>query len=220
MRALNRSRSIVIGVILVIAVLALTILGTVQPLEAAGPPNAVETEELNVDENGFIAVHEQGVADVNIVGGDSTVSIDDTDPVEVNVSSMPTVDLDTATDEVLADIKDLLQQVVDQETSRVVVDQFRRKTLNMTSGQQKTFTFDPILATHLFIGSDGDEIQVLINNIGGTRAFIGSTDETFPVAFSVPFSYPVRISAVSVSCQNEVFDCRTDIAVFGLTVDE
>ena len=128
MKELSPPRSVVIGVMLLIAVLALTILGTVSPVDAAGPEDGLETTELNVDADGFIAVHEQGVADVNIVGGDSTVSIDDTDPVDVNVisipsvvvSSMPTVDLDTATDDVLADIKDLLEQSLNQPAASAV----------------------------------------------------------------------------------------------------
>jgi hypothetical protein len=49
-------------------VLGLALRGTVFEAEAKPPsPGSQPVEEQNVDANGYIAVHEQGVADVNVV---------------------------------------------------------------------------------------------------------------------------------------------------------
>jgi hypothetical protein len=237
MRTLNPPRSVVIGVILVIAVLALTVLGTTKPLEAAGPPDGLETEELNVDVNGFIAVHEQGVADVNIVGGDSTVSIDDTDPIDVDVigipaveissmpsvvvSSMPTVDLDAQTDDVLADIKDLLEQALDQPPASITpIDQTHRHSFNLTAtADPEKYEFPAILATQLLISTDDDEIDLIVRNGARVLFRTGSADNNFPVVFSIPFTHPVEMDSVEVECKNEVLTCSIDVSIFGFAVD-
>lgn len=229
MRALNPSRNVVIGVIVVIAVLALTILGTAKPLEAAGPPDGLKTEELNVDVNGFIAVHEQGVADVNIVGGDSTVSVDDSDPLDVDVismpavsvSSMPTVDLDAATDDVLADIKDLLEQGLNQPPASVVpIDQTHRHRFNLGStADPEKYEFPNILATQLLISTDDDEIALIVRNGARVLFSTGSTDNNFPIVFSIPFTHPVEMDSVEVECKNEALPCQVDVSIFGFAVD-
>lgn len=57
-------------------VLGLTLQGTVFEAEAKPPPETQPVEEQNVDGSGFIAVHEQGTADVNIVSMPSQPIID------------------------------------------------------------------------------------------------------------------------------------------------
>ena len=51
--------------------LGFALTSTVFEAEAKPPPEVQPVEEQNVDGSGFIAVHEQGVADVNVVSMDS-----------------------------------------------------------------------------------------------------------------------------------------------------
>ena len=52
-------------------VLGLALTATVFEADAKPPPEVQSVEEQNLDGSGFIAVHEQGVADVNVVSMDS-----------------------------------------------------------------------------------------------------------------------------------------------------
>lgn len=79
----NPRRMALAALSLLIVVVALTIVLKVNAVDAAGPPEGLETTELNVDADGFIAVHEQGVADVNVTN--ATLSADVTFPASQTV---------------------------------------------------------------------------------------------------------------------------------------
>jgi hypothetical protein len=70
---------------------------------------------------------------------------------------------------------------------------FHRFDISLTEFDEE-YEFPAILVTQLFIGSDGGELLLSV----------GATDETFPVAYSVPFTFPVRADSVTIYCYNEV----------------
>ena len=53
----------------------------------AGPPGGLEVTEQNVDGDGYIAVHEQGVADVNVTNGSLDVGVVFPEEQNVNVTN-------------------------------------------------------------------------------------------------------------------------------------
>jgi len=190
---------------------AATLLGSILIGVQAEPPDphngaSMPVRERNIDTNGWIAVHEQGIADVEVVGGTldvtGSVSVDNFPAVQsvtVNGGSMD-VNVTGGT----LDVNANLPSVTVIESDFVFV----------AAGEQTTFNFPTVQATSISFGADEDEFYIqAFGPLGMVMGFANLDADRFVVTES--FTYPVPIDSIVLSCENEQLACGVYVSVHG-----
>jgi hypothetical protein len=168
------------------------------------PGAPLPVREQNLDANGWIAVHEQGEADVNITNGSLQVS------GAVSVSNFPAAqDVNVTGGAVGASIAPATAAVVLEVTT--------------DAGEEETFLFADVNATAIALwdsslaGSNDPEANISVLsplNSGGTVVYMSFEDglDGFDIR---TFPQPVPVSGIHVYCANESVHCTLRIAVIG-----
>jgi hypothetical protein len=231
-RSLSNNKRIVLAVLAVICLLAgvvssseitrdrqLTTAVDVanRPLSTDGPPDprpgaTVPVREQNVDMDGWIAVHEQGTAAVDVTNSSLTVTgtVDVgnfPDEQDVHVTNFP------ATQDV---------NVVGGSLTAQPVTAVYKQTFSLGAGGADTVAFGPIDAT-----------TVILSKVPGTESLVTLFSPLVPWShptdsvwsLSDPdgnhslvvnaFQHPIPLDGVFVSCLNESEDCHIKVTVFG-----
>lgn len=197
---------------------------------AAAPPDPnvpnppLQVLEHNVDGNGWIAVHEQGTAnvyvedgqidayitggqiDANITGGEVEINNTPSNPVPVNVENLP-------------DEQDVYISAGLMSTpTREYYDRWSleaRQDGDADEAGPHWFADGPILASLIHFSAGEDEVVVLLQT--PTGAYITYDNENADNGnHSISLIYPIPIKGIRhVQCFNESENCNVDIAVFG-----
>lgn len=171
---------------------------------AAQPPGdrpETSVREQNVDPDGWIAVHEQGVADVNVTNSPLSVSGD------VRVSNLPQEQAVMVTNDVVT--------VAQAPASRA-----RVVTFSVDAGDEINPVFDPpINATMLSIRAFDEEVVVQfsspVSDEPGDRVLFMGGDSRNITERVVNLTQPIPISGVRILCQNDFEDCDGWVSVVG-----
>jgi hypothetical protein len=178
------------------------------------PNPPLQVLEYNVDSNGWIAVHEQGTADVSIL---SSTELD------VNVTN-DTLDVSGSTVEVsnFPDPQNVtVQGVVD--TSIAPANAAEIPNISVDSGESQTIDFATVNATTIVIwdnsvtGDNDPEFQLSIRSplTGGGRLFKYAYDEGLKSIDVRSFTHPIPVSGIEIWCKNESLACTVDVAIIG-----
>jgi hypothetical protein len=176
------------------------------PDPTPGPSQPVR--EQNLDPDGWIAVHEQGTAEVNVVGGSLSVS------GSVSVDNFPATQNVQVTGPVTTDLSPVIFGISDH--------------YGVQPDEIKTFSFPLLNATTLSISNVGGEeyllgllSPVLLQGPGPFSLGGG------PVVFSVTdtggnlesvlhsFTRPIPVNGIVIRCLNESESCSLDINIVG-----
>lgn len=189
------------------------------------PNPPVQVLEWNVDEDGFIRVHEQGTAsvdiidteelDVNVTGGQIDANITN-EKLTVDVDNWPSVQDVYIIDGRLASVNEVWADIINTGNDGNVVRDFGR-------------TID---TTHITVsitdqeGPDGDsEFQLMFYSPLVPGGFTGEPvlrmiDYSADLLYETQtFSYPVPLNGLRLVCANEAEDCNVAVTVFGFTGD-
>ena len=189
-----------------------------KPDPVDNPP--LQVREANLDATGYIAVHEQGTAkvdiqnselDVHVNGGEidatvtgGTVTVDNTasNPVPVTVENQPAE-----------------QDVVVVGGEMTVPTKVWNGVFGMLAGDDaETYMFSvgTIYATTIHVADGNDE--TLVEFFSPTTPDIAISFWDFDGAFiehTHSFTYPIPINGVRVTCENESESCSWTISVWG-----
>ena len=198
------------------------------PLWAGAKPDPVpnpplQVREANVDGDGWIAVHEQGtanvevqgVADVYVTGGQIDAEITGGN-VDVSGSTV-SVDNFPATQDVNV-TGGMIDALIPPATA------YSNPNLGvLEAGDTVTVDFATVFATTIVIWDssvtgDGDpEFQLWIRSPlnGGNSLFKYAYDETLYTIDMRSFTHPIPVSGVEVWCKNESADCTIGISIIG-----
>ena len=212
---------------------------TVQAQEPPDPtPGATKpVREQNLDTEGWIAVHEQGTAkvevqgtaDVNVTGGSidanvtggsidanisgGSVTVDNTNANPVPVVGIVTVDNFPGQQGVFVD------GGVMTPVTRAYYDFFDLDG-QKSSGLQY-FTGGPILATLIYVSHNDDKVKVRFFSEALAPAgpfhsilFIDAKEGGGP-DHTIPLTYPVEMDGFEIRCENDVNQCEVKITVVG-----
>jgi len=186
-------------------VLGSVLVGAAFAQSTATPPQTFSTREQNLDANGFIRVHEQGVlkADVNVSNF----------PNSVSVSNFP------ATQNVKVTGGEVLAKTAPVTTGFSTFMELQPKeyrTIELPS---------PINATNISLGKENNSAALyFMSDIpvsGGGNSSIGPTVfQVIDFGGKVPvvnhaFTRPVPIKSVFVNCVNTFQSCFIDLAIIG-----
>ncbi len=189
------------------------------------PNPPLQVLEHNVDANGWIAVHEQGTAsvdiidseelDVHVTGGqiDATITGGNVDVSGSTVS----VDNFPATQDV--NVTGGMIDALIPPASTVALPSFS----GLEAGDSAIVDFATVFATTIVIWDssvtgDGDpEFQLDIRSPlnGGGTIFQYSYDESLYTTDMRSFTHPIPVSGVEVWCKNESDNCTIGVAVIG-----
>lgn len=181
--------------------------------------------ESNLDSEGWIKVHEQGIAsvdivddeelDVHVTGGqiDATITGGNVDVSGSTVS----VDNFPATQDV--NVTGGTVDALIPPASTVALPSFT----GLEAGESTTVDFATVFATTIVIWDssvtgDGDpEFQLDIRSPlnGGGSIFQYSYDETLYTTDMRSFTHPIPVSGVEIWCKNESANCTIGVAVIG-----
>lgn len=204
---------------LIHVVLVALLLAAASSLYAEKPdPNVpnppIQVLEYNVDGNGWIAVHEQGTADV---------SISSSTELDVNVTN-DTLDVSGSAVEItnFPDPQNVaVQGMVD--TSIVPADAVQLPSFSVDAGEHATVDFATVNATTIVLwdnsvtGDNDPEFQLWIRSplTGGGSLFKYAYDEGLPSTDIRSFTHPIPVSGIEIWCKNESLACTLDIAIIG-----
>lgn len=192
--------------------LALGLAAGVSTDAMAGPPDprpgaTAPVREQNTDADGWIRVHEQGVADVNVTNDILDVNLTN-DAIEVN----GTVSVDNFPSEV--DVNVVGGSV---ETSVAPATAAFSHLFIMGADTQEAMSFGPIDATTIHVSTTADdEAFVSIGSpLGATLFFVDLDGDKIAPAVTHSFFQPVPLDHVEVRCLNESADCGVQVTVIG-----
>lgn len=178
------------------------------------PNPPLQVLEHNVDGNGWIAVHEQGTADVEIVGSTE---------LDVNVTN-DTIDVSGSTVEVsnFPDPQNVAVQGI-VNTSIVPADAAELPSFSVDAGETAIVDFATINATTIVLwdnsvtGDNDPEFQLSIRSplTGGGRLFKYAYDEGLNSIDVRSFTHPIPVSGIEIWCKNESLACTLDVAIIG-----
>jgi hypothetical protein len=200
--------------IFVVTVLTLgTLAGTAATGYAAPPdPTSGATQpirEQNLDDDGLIRVHEQGVADVNVTNdllnvsvGNETLNVSG----EVEVSNFPaTQDVNVVGGSIT------LPPVTTIAGTPATIDP-------IAPGEFETTDIPLMNVVSVNVAESVDEYSVSISGPLGVPLEIES-NELLQETYFYTFQYPVPVDGISIFCKNESDDCFIDVTLTGFLVE-
>jgi hypothetical protein len=207
---------------------------TAQAQEPPDPtPGATKpVREQNLDANDWIAVHEQGTAnvevqgtaDVNVTGGSIDANVTG-GSIDANISGGSVTVDNTDSNPVPVDVKNLPTQQdvwvdggVMTPVTRAYYDFFNLDH-DALSGIQP-ITGGPILATLIYVSHNND--KVFVRFFSDTLApaglhqllFIDASEGGGPDHI-IPLMYPVEIDGFEIKCLNVADKCEVNVTVVG-----
>jgi len=223
-----KTRNILLTMLTAVLVLISYSVVAEKPDPVNNPP--LQVREANVDDDGWIKVHETGVADVivteeidaNITGGsiDATITGGQVDAnvtntvqvagaVTVEAGSTVTVDNFPGQQEVFVNAGEF------SSVTRVYFDRW----IVQPSETRGPHYFDggPIHATTIFIADSDHETHVEFSSAlapGIPVLQYTDYDALIPI-ITESFAYPIPLESVKVQCKNESQTCIVRISVFG-----
>ena len=195
---------LVVSMLVVGAVAGTTATGYAQPPDPT-PGATLPVREQNLDADGLIRVHEQGVADVHVTDDELNVNItNDSLSVsgEVEVSNFP------ATQDV---------NVVGGAISLPPVTTISSTPLSIDpipAGESVTHDIPLMNAVSFNVAESVDEYSIFITGPLGTPLTIESGEQLQETYFYT-FTYPVPIDSITIFCKNESDDCFIDATLTG-----
>jgi hypothetical protein len=184
------------------------------------PNPPLQVQEYNVDADGYIAVHEQGTAKVDIqnseldvhvnggdinatvTGGSVTVDNTDTNPVPVTVENLPSE-----------------QDVYVNGGEMSVVTTVYTGQFSIASGDpavEHTFSGGPIYATTIHAADGDDETYIeFYSPLAGDKVFAFWDPSGDFIEHTHSFTYPIPINGYRAYCANESESCGFRITVIG-----
>jgi len=181
-----------------------------KPDPVDNPP--LQIREQNLDPSGWIAVHEQGTADV---------SISSSTELDVNVTN---------------DTLDVSGSTVDVSGSTVSVDNFPAvQSVAMNGGELSSvtslysnefyaaadeeieyiFSGGPVYVTTIFINNrSSDEFWIKLFSSGSDFISIADFDGVIPI-HHYSFTYPIPLERIWMRCTNESEGCGPWITIYG-----
>jgi hypothetical protein len=196
-------------------VVSVLTLGTVAGSTAfAAPPDPTPgatqpIREQNLDADGLIRVHEQGVADVNVTNDPLNVSVaNETLNVsgEVEVSNFP------ATQDV---------NVLGGQVALPPVTAIAGTPLSIDAippGEFENTDIPLMNVVSVNVAENVDEYSMFISGPLGTPLHIES-GELVQETYFYTFQYPVPIDGISIFCKNESDDCFVDVTLTGFLIE-
>jgi hypothetical protein len=189
--------------------LAAAVLAT-SPFVFAEKPDPVENpplqiREQNLDPSGWIAVHEQGTADV---------SISSSTELDVNVTN-DTLDVSGST--ISVDNFPAVQPVTMDEGELSSVTSQYSSEFYTTAGDEieHIFSGGPVYATTIFINNrSSDEFWIKLFTSGSDFISIADFDGVIPI-HHYSFTYPIPIERIWMRCTNESEGCGPWITIIG-----
>lgn len=168
------------------------------------PGASMPVRELNLDMDGLIRVHEQGVADVNVTND----SLDVTGTVEV----MGTVDVGNFPTELDVNVTGGSVGVSVPAATEAFTQVFV-----IAPDDQNTTNFPTINATTIHASTTAnDEVFItFLSPLGALFQVVDLDGDAIPPAFTQSFFQPVPINGVEIRCHNESSDCGVRITVVG-----
>jgi hypothetical protein len=164
--------------------------------------------EQNLDGNGLIRVHEQGIADVTVTNTPLDVqgSVDvDNFPTSFEVSNLPAVQDVNVTGGALSNV-----------TLAPVTKAISEIFFPLPAGVAETRTFAPINVTSIFIHDALDELSLtLLTPVAPTEIFVYSDSEDAEESVQLTFVHPIPVDGVGLSCLNESDDCQVIVDLLG-----
>ena len=182
---------------------SLTLFGVAASTAAApdptpGPPQPVR--EQNLDADGFIRVHEQGVAKSEITNSNLTVTLSNPS-LDVNVKNFP------ATQNV---------NVVGGSTTPQAVTNATQLIFNVEDGDNQDQTFATINVTSILITSGDDEYELHAGSpLTGSDLFIAYDPSGDDETRQITFAAPVPLNRMTLYCANESENCADAVLLTG-----
>ena len=198
-----------------IFVVSVLTLGTMAGSTAfAAPPDPTPgatqpIREQNLDADGLIRVHEQGVADVNVTNDPLNVSVaNDTLNVsgEVEVSNFPATQDVTVVGGQVA-----LPPVTTIAGTPATIDP-------IAPGEFENTDIPLMNVVSVNVAENFDEYSMFISGPLGIPLEIES-GELVQETYFYTFQYPVPVDGISIFCQNESDDCFVDVTLTGFLVE-
>jgi len=180
------------------------------PLVFAEKPDPVDNpplqiREQNLDPTGWIAVHEQGTADV---------SISSSTELDVHVTN-DTLDVSGST--VSVDNFPAVQAVtMDAGELSSVTSHYSNEFYTTAGGEiEHIFSGGPVYATTIFINNrSSDEFWIKLFTSGSDFISIADFDGVIPI-HHYSFTYPIPIERIWMRCTNESEGCGPWITIIG-----
>jgi hypothetical protein len=173
-------------------------------------PGATQpVREQNLDDDGLIRVHEQGVADVNVTNDPLNVSVDNE---TLNVSGEVEVSNFPATQNV---------NVVGGSIALPPVTTIAGTPLSIDpipAGESVSHDIPLMNAVSVNVAENFDEYSLFITGPLGTPLHIES-GELVQETYFYTFLYPVPVDSITIFCQNESTDCFVDVTLTGFLVE-
>ena len=168
------------------------------------PGATSKTREQNLDANGFVRVHEQGTANVNVqntpLDVQGSVSVGNF-PTSFEVSNFPAVQ-DVA----------FAGGVGLSPMTTVVALAFQP----MSPGDLQTQNFATVNAVSILISDIDDEIEVRLHSpLTGDFIFAHTDLDGGKESSQLTFVHPLPVNGVTVGCANESEDCHVFVSVMG-----
>ena len=176
------------------------------------PNPPLQVLEHNVDASGWIAVHEQGTADVEIVN---------TSSIDVNVTNTPLPVTGTVTVDNLNDPHDV--NVTGGEVDAVIppTSAVENPGLHSDPGEIVDVNFSPLInATTIVIwdgsvtGDNDPEFDLTILIAGGGH-FVYDYDHGLNGTAMWSFTHPIPVSGFYFNCKNESSTCTANLSIIG-----
>jgi len=199
-----RKTLFVVTIFVVGAIAGTTATGYAQPPDPHDGAT-LPVREQNLDADGLIRVHEQGIADVNVTDEELNVNItNDSLSVsgEVEVSNFP------ATQDV---------NVVGGAISLPPVTTVWSTPLSIDpipAGESVTHDIPLMNAVSFNVAESVDEYSIFITGPLGTPLEIESGEQLQETYFYT-FIYPVPVDSITIRCKNESDDCFIDATLTG-----
>ncbi len=213
MRRIFRSKASGLVVIATGFALGSMMVGGVFAQSNPTPPPTFNSREQNLDTNGLIRVHEQGVlkANVQVDNFPQSISVDNL-PTSISVNNFPkTQDVNVIGGNVFAHLPPVTIGF--------------SETFSAGPGETATFVLPaPINATTITVSKGDSEGAIYFKSsvtlAGGAFRSIKSVFHIDDQAGKVPFvdhsfTRPVPIDAIVISCTNEQFLCAFSVDIVG-----
>lgn len=168
------------------------------PDPTPGPSQPVR--EQNLDANGFIRVHEQGVAQTEVTNDNLNVTLGNSS-LDVNVQNFP------STQDV---------NVVGGSTSPEPVTNATQLIFNVEDGESQELTFATINVTSILIVTGDDEYELHAGSpLTGGNLFIAYDPSGDDETRQITFDSPVPLNRMTLICANESENCADAVLLTG-----
>ena len=180
------------------------------PHEGATMP----VREQNVDSQGYIAVHEQGTAKVDVQNSELDVNITNS-TLDVSGSTVSVDDFPATQDVYVTD--GIVDTVIPPATA------VRRPSFSLDAGESGTYDFATINATTIVMwdnsvtGDNDPEFQLWVRSplTGGGGMFKYAYEDGLQNLDMRSFTHPIPVSGVEIWCKNESLACILGVSIIG-----